>query len=98
MYVNFATLIIIATMTLLDEVKQWAKTTTTGYKHFLHVDTSIYWIINFINDFCLNLPQHVHNIYVADITRCFETIPINGQDTLFEAMEFITSLGIKNFK
>jgi hypothetical protein len=97
-YVNLATLVTIATMALLDEVKQWAKTTTTGYKNFLQVDTSIYWIIDSINEFCLNLPEHVHNIYVADITRCFETIPVNGQDTLFEAMEFITSLGIKNFK
>ena len=98
MYVNFATLVTIATMALLEEVKQWPNTTIKGYKNFLKVDTSIYWIIDSINDFCLNLPQNVHNIYVADITRCFETIPVNGQDTLFEAMEFITSLGIKNFK
>ena len=97
-YVNFATLVTIATMALLEEVKQWANTTTNGYKNFLKVDTSIYWIIDSINDFCLNLPQNIYNIYVADITRCFETIPVNGQDTLFEAMEFITSLGIKNFK
>ena len=97
-YVNIATLITIATMSLLEEVKQWAKTTTNGYKNFLQVDTSIYWIIDSINDFCLNIPQKVHNIYVADITRCFETIPVNGHDTLFEAMEFITSLGVKNFK
>ena len=97
-YVNLATLVTIATMALLEEVKEWASTTTNGYKRFLKVDTSIYWIIDSINDFCLNLPQNVHNIYVADITRCFETIPVNGHDTLFEAMEFITSLGIKNFK
>ena len=97
-YVNIATLITIATMSLLEEVRQWAKVTTNGYKNFLQVDTSIYWIIDSINDFCLNLPQKIHNIYVADITRCFETIPVNGQDTLFEAMEFITSLGVKNFK
>ena len=97
-YVNMATLITVATMALLEEVKQWAKTTCIGYKNFLGIDTSIYWIIDSIIDFCLNIPQNVRNIYVADITRCFETIPINGQDTLFEAMEFITSLGIKNFK
>ena len=97
-YVNIATLITIATMSLLEEVRQWAKTTTNGYKNFLQVDTSIYWVIDSINDFCLNIPQNVHNIYVADITRCFETIPVNGHDTLFEAMEFITSLGVKNFK
>ena len=27
-----------------------------------------------------------------------ETTPINGHDTIFEAMEFITSLGVNNFK
>ena len=97
-YVNLATLITVTTMALLEDVKQWAKTTLTGYKNFLGVDTSIYWIIDSINDFCLNIPSNVHNIYVADITRCFETIPVNGEDTLFEAMEFITSLGVKNFK
>lgn len=97
-FVNIATLITIATMALLEEVKEWVKVTTTGYKNFLNVDTSIYWIIDSINDFCINLPHNIHNLYVADITRCFETIPINGQDTLFEAMEFITSLGVKNFK
>ena len=97
-YVNLATLITVTTMALLEEVKQWAKTTLIGYKNFLGVDTSIYWIIDSINEFCLNIPPNVHNIYVADITRCFETIPVNGQDTLFEAMEFITSLGVKNFK
>ena len=97
-FVNLATLITVATMALLEEVKEWAKTTIQGYKNFLQVDTSIYWVIDSINDFCINLPNNIHNIYVADITRCFETIPVNGNDTLFEAMEFITSLGVKNFK
>ena len=97
-YANVATLITIATMSLLEEVRQWARVTTNGFKNFLQVDTSIYWIIDSINEFCLNLPKNIHNIYVADITRCFETIPVNGHDTLFEAMEFITSLGVKNFK
>ena len=97
-YVGLATLITVATMALLEEVKQWAKTTLTCYKNFFNIDTSIYWVIESINDFYLNIPNDVHNIYVADITRCFETTPVNGQDTLYKAMEFITSLGIKNLK
>ena len=98
LYVNLASLVTVTTMSLLEEVRQWANTTLTGYSNFLKANTSLYWVIDSINDFCLNLPHEVHNIYVADITRCFETIPVNGQDTLFEAMEFITSLGVKNFK
>ena len=98
LYVNLASLVTVATMSLLEEVRQWARTTLNGYKNFLKVNTSIYWVIDSINNLCLNLPHEIHNIYVADITRCFETIPVNGQYTLFEAMEFITSLGVKNFK
>lgn len=85
-------------MTILEEVKEWAYTRVEGYKQFLKTNTSLYWIIDFINDFTLNVPPMIHNIYVADITRCFESIPVIGRDTLFEAMEFITSPGVSNMK
>jgi hypothetical protein len=62
------------------------------------VKTSIYWIINFINDFTLNIPDMINNIYVTDITICFESIPIFGNDTLYDAMKFITNLGIINMR
>lgn len=74
-FVNIATLIIIATMALLEEVKKWAKITTIGYKNFFQMDTFIYRIIHSINDFLINLPHNIHHIYVVDITTCFETIP-----------------------
>ena len=98
MYVNIATLLTIATMALLDEVKEWASTNVKGYKNFLGIDTSMYWIIDSITDFTLNIPEVINNIYVADITRCFESIPISGKDTLYDAMEFITQIGISNMK
>ena len=97
-YVNIATLLTISTMALLDEVKEWAATTILGYKNFLGIDTSIYWIIDSINDFTLNIPERINNIYVADITRCFESIPISGNDTLYDAMDFITNLGMTNMR
>ena len=97
-YVNIATLLTLSTMALLEEVKEWASITLKGYNNFLGVDTSIYWIIDSITDFTLNTPKMINNIYVADITRCFETIPISGSDTLYEAMEFITNLGMTNMK
>jgi hypothetical protein len=49
-------------------------------------------------DYTLNIPPKIHNIYVADITRCFESIPVIGHEALYEAMEFITSLGVSNMK
>ena len=97
-YVNVATFLTLSTMALLEEVKEWANTTTKGYKNFLGVETSIYWIIDSITDFTLNTPDVINNIYVADITRCFESIPISGNDTLYDAMEFITRLGMSNMR
>ena len=97
-YVNIATLLTVSTMVILEEVKEWAYTRVEGYKNFLKANTSLYWIIDSINDFTLNVPPMIHNIYVADITRCFESIPVIGRDTLFEAIEFITSLGVSNMK
>ena len=97
-YVNIATLLTISTMSILEEVKEWAHTHVEGYKRFLKADTSLYWIIGSIIDFTLNVPDKINNIYVADITRCFESTPVLGQDTLYEAIEFITSLGVSNMK
>ena len=98
LYVNIATLLTISTMALLEEVKEWATNTVKGYRNFLGINTSVYWVIDSINDFTLNIPETINNIYVADITRCFESIPISGKDTLYEAMEFITQIGISNLK
>ena len=97
-YVNIATLFTVSTMALLDEVNEWATTTVKGYSNFFRVDTSIYWIINLITDFTLNILEIINNIYVADITRCFEFIPILGKYTLYDAMEFITQIGVSNMK
>jgi hypothetical protein len=97
-YVNIATLLTVSTMTILDEVKEWTYTRVEGYKRFLKADTSLYWIIDSIMDYTLNIPPKIHNVYVVDITRCFESIPVIGLDTLYEAMEFITSLGVSNMK
>ena len=98
MYVNIATLLTMSTMALLDEVKEWANITVKGYRNFLGINTSMYWAIDSIMDFTLNIPDNINNIYVADITRCFESIPISGKDTLYEAMEYITHIGVSNIK
>ena len=97
-YVNIAILLTVSTMSILEEVKEWAYTRVEGYKQFLKANTSLYQIIDSINDLIINVPPMIHNIYVTNITRCFESIPIIGRDTLFEAMEFITSLGVSNMK
>jgi hypothetical protein len=97
-YINVAILLTISSMTLLEEVKEWTHTTIKGYKNFLRVETPIYWIIDSTTDFTLNTPDIINNIYVANITRCFESILISGNDTLYDAMESITRLDMSNMR
>ena len=95
-YVNIATLLTMSTMSLLEEIKEWANTTIKEYNNFLGLDTSLYWIFDSITNFALNTHDMINNIYVADITRCFQSIPISGNDTLYDAIEFIINLGMTN--
>lgn len=37
-------------------------------------------------DLTLNLPDIIHNIFVADIAHCYEAIPLEGRDNLMEAI------------
>ena len=85
-------------MTLLDEVKKLATTIIKGYTNFLNVDTFMYWIIDSITDFILDIHTMINNIYPDDIIRCFESIFILGNDALYDAMEFITDLGMTNLR
>ena len=46
----------------------------------------------------LNLPSQINDIYVADITRCYETIPLTGPDNLIDAIAYVIKLGFKQAK
>lgn len=94
-YSNLAKLLTIATMAVLEPFKIWAKRTIDGYANFLKVKTSIYWIIDSVMQVTLNLPSHMHDVYVADITRCFESIPLQGKNNLLDALKFILKIGFK---
>lgn len=41
----------------------------------------------------LKLPQEIHDVYVADITKCFESIPLTGPDNLLDAVKFVLKIG-----
>jgi hypothetical protein len=56
----------------------------------------LYWIVDSIIDTTLNLPESLSDILVADITRCYETIPLHGPDNLLEAVSFISSIAFKH--
>ena len=92
---NIALLLTITSKVILESVKTWAHTKVVNYRQFLQVDTSLYWLVNSIIDTTLNLPSSMHDIYVADISRCYETIPLTGADNLYDAIVFIVNIAYK---
>lgn len=95
-YTNIATLLTIATVAVLESFKTWAKRTVDGYYNLLRVKTSIFWMVDSILHVTLNLPDQIHDIYVADITRCYESIPLEGQDNLLDSLKIIIYTGFRN--
>jgi hypothetical protein len=43
----------------------------------------------------LNMPDKLSDVFVADITRCYETIPLEGPDNLVDALVFVIKIGFK---
>lgn len=94
-YSNLAHLLTIASMLILDTVKNWAADTCAGYANFLRCKTSLYWLINSVTEMVLNLPVKMHDIFVADITRCFESIPLHGPDNLLDAVSSVIKIAYR---
>jgi hypothetical protein len=92
---NIARLLTITSKVILEIVKTWALLKVQSYLHFLRADTSIFWIVDSIIDTTLNLPPELHDIFVADICRCYETIPIQGPDNLLTAITYVSKLAFK---
>jgi len=85
-------------MQILEEVKLWANTTVQGYAKFLRCHTSIFWMVNSSVEVALNLPAKMNDVFVADITRCYESIPLDGPDNLVDAVAHIIRLGFRQAK
>jgi hypothetical protein len=92
---NIALLLTITSKLILESFKAWAVNTEKSYKRFLNIDTSIFWIIDSVLDATLNLPTQISDIFVADILRCYEAIPLKGPDNLLDALTYITNLAYK---
>ena len=78
---------------VLEKVKDWCIKTKDGYLNFLQANTSLYWIVDLTLQVTLNLPPEISDIYVADVTQCYESIPLHGEDNLLDAMTFILTKG-----
>ncbi|KAG0568196.1 hypothetical protein KC19_6G001700 [Ceratodon purpureus] len=94
-YSNIALLLTVTTVVILDSFKSWAKKLDIGYRNFLGTDTSSFWIVDSVIHVTLNLPPTMHDVYVADITKCYESIPLTGQDNLLEALQFMIRTGFQ---
>ena len=44
----------------------------------------------------LNFPDSMKDIFVADITRCYESIPLEGDDNLLETIKYVTKQAYKH--
>ena len=93
---GIATLLTVTSKLVFETFKSWAKDTEQCYRNFLKVDTSLCWIVDSIIDATLNFPSFMTDIFVADITRCYESIPLQGEDNLFDAITFITNIAFKH--
>ena len=82
-------------MEVLESFKGWAKKIVAGYRNFLQCDTSVFWIIDSVLQVTINFPTQLDDVFVADVTRCYETIPLQGPDNLLAALHFVTNIGFK---
>lgn len=94
-FTNIAVLLTITSKVILDAFKSWARLTEEGYERFLNVKTNLFWLVDSIIDTTLNFPQQMSDVFVADITRCYESIPLQGSDNLLDAITFVTNTAFK---
>lgn len=90
------TIIITQTLHLIDmELKTWCSLQSDTYKRFSKVEANLFWVIDSVFDFTLNLPSTLHSMYMADITHCYKSIPLTGEDNLLDTLKFIIKLAFQ---
>lgn len=53
------------------------------------MESFLYEVIDSMFDFSFNLTNHIFSLYIADITRYYETILLTGNDSLPNAINFL---------
>jgi len=53
-------------------------------------------MINSSVEAALNLPDKIHDIFVADITRCYKFIPLDEPDNLVDTIAHIIKIGFQH--
>jgi hypothetical protein len=92
---HIASLLTITAMLVLESFKSWAHSSEQGYQSFLNARTSMFWMVDSVIDTALNFPKVLNDIFVADVTRCYESIPLEGPNNLLEAITYISNIAFK---
>lgn len=95
LFSGIASIITQLLLVIIFELKVWCKLRMTTYKKISKVETTLYWVIDSLFEFTLNLANSIHNMYIADITRCYESIPLTSADNLHEALAFLIKLAFQ---
>ncbi|EFJ29056.1 hypothetical protein SELMODRAFT_410563 [Selaginella moellendorffii] len=54
--------------------------------------TNACWILGSTQEFAINLPDKITTIYIGDITKCYEAIPLEGDQGLTTAMTHLVNI------
>jgi hypothetical protein len=57
----------------------------------------MFWIVKSIIDFTINHPEKIEDVFVADITQCYENIPIEGKDNMIFIIFFFVKNGFQQY-
>lgn len=94
-FFDLAHLVAIASNLILESLKQWAAELILSYNRFLQIDTSVSWLLNSTMELALNISTNISNIFIADIARCYESIPPEGDDNLPGAIAHFIHIGFE---
>lgn len=76
---------------LVEEIREWAAQQTRTIHLITGNRYNLIWMIDSMFEFVLNLPNKIiFCLFIADITRCYERIPLTGADNLTDALSYIT--------
>ena len=73
-------------MGIIPILKHWFAKRTQSYSSLMGTVTNFFWMIDFVIDMAINLPDKVYDVFVADIAQCCDEIPLEGNDNLMNAI------------
>lgn len=92
-FLGIASMIMWALKLIMFKLKIWCGEQAQKVFNLRRKRVSFFWVIDSLYKFIMNLPTYIHAIYMADITQCYERIPLEGPDNLHDALGFIIRKG-----